>query len=140
MKNTTLNFCEVHKKRGRTKNTIKNTFTVNLKHKYILFPAAYIEQNKLQGKMLKWYIDSEKNAIGWKLLNENRELLINMNDYHYIKANKQRQYKFQIGSALSKLTLKHADKRHTGLEMNSYSCQYNGKYGGIIHYVILTDK
>lgn len=53
---------------SRIRGPLKHTASVNAKHGYISFSISYIRDKNLDGSFIKFYGDTQKKAIGWKLL------------------------------------------------------------------------
>lgn len=137
MRDTTFNFESVKKVNAKRKDLQSHGFSVSLRHKYIYFPLSYVEDNNLEGKMIKWFVDRDKKALGWKILSEQKELLCDLAGYISIKRHKNR-FLFSIGRILSLLNLKDTTSTFKNLKVNSHTDHTNSVYNGIIHYVLLT--
>ena len=132
-----FNFESVKKHNAKRKLLKEKGITVSIKYKYIYFPASYIENNKLEGKLLKWVIDSEKKLLGWKLSGENnKELLEEVSEYIRVKKT-SKVFKFSIGRVIKALNIRESVPDFKNLKVEEYHESRDCIYGGIIRYVKL---
>lgn len=132
-----FNFEPVKKVNAKRKSDCKRGFSVNFKYQYIYFPLSYVEKNNLEGQMIKWFVDVEKKALGWKVLHENHEsLLEDLKEYIKI-TRKNNQFRFQIGRVLHTFNFKDTNLKFKDLEVNEYTDTCNSHYNGKIHYLLL---
>lgn len=115
----------------------KRGFTVNLKHGIITFPKSYIVDNGLDGKYLKWFIDVEKKALGWKILATESDLK-ELEDYIRIKSIPSNGiYQMSIKRVLNTFHFADTNVTFKDLEVQKYLSKSNFYNDGVLHYVQL---
>ena len=118
------------------KSQRKKGFTINVKYGLITFPKSYIIDNVLEKKYIKWYIDVGKKALGWKILEIEKDLS-SLTDYIQLKASPSNgQYKMSIRRLLKAFNFKDMNVSFKNLEYEKYIGRLED---GTIHYLLLNN-
>ena len=78
---------------SRVKRLMRHTATINGKHGYIRFSLDYIRDSSLNNTFIKFYADTGKKAIAWKILREKN--LEDLNGYRHLVVRKQKIGKYE---------------------------------------------
>lgn len=121
------------------KEARKRGVTVNLKHGYIVFPKAYIIDNGLDGRYLKWFVDIEKKALGWRILEKERSLDALQDYFQLKKVPSTGVYQLSIRRVLNAFNFSDTNATFSDLEVGTYISKQEYFNDGTLHYVMLTD-
>ena len=128
-------FREVEKK---VKSHRKRGFNINTRYGSLTFPKSYVEDNTLDGKYIKWFLDVDRKAFGWKILGESKEeMLPDLKGYIQVKKQPSTGvYQFQVKRVLNTFQFKE-EVCFKDLEVQRYVNNHDSFYNGTIHYLIL---
>ena len=113
------------KKQNTVAKKESHTVTINAKHSIMMFSTAYVRDNNIRNKYIKFYADTTKKAIAWKIVHEtNLSDLAGMRKLkgheQITSAGKSVSYSLGIKSLLKSLNLK-STKTFKKLEVKKYA-------------------
>jgi len=115
----------------------KKGFTVNVKYGYIVFPKEYVRDNALDGGYIKWFLDTENNALGWKILKDASGLNA-LKDVVQIKLSKStKSYRIGISALLKMFNFSKSILGFKDLEVHTYLSKQEFFNDGTLHYLSL---
>lgn len=109
--------------------------TVSKKYGFITFSKKYVEQRGLYGKFIKFYADTDKNIIAWRVFTTGG--LDDIKNYRQLKKNEYDLYKFSISSIINSLKLK--DESYKGLIVKQYNTTYSHLEGVVSYDYVKVD-
>lgn len=98
MKKENFNFIPFKRAKGEADARSPGDVTVNTKYGSITFSPSYLRDSGLEGKFIKFYVDVDKKALAWKVLEENS--VEGLKDYRHVKKQKSGVCQLFIGSIL----------------------------------------
>jgi len=123
---------------AQRKEARKRGFSINVKYGYITFPKAYVRDNNLDGKCIKWFLDRTKRALGWKILEKEHSLQA-LEDYKLVKPLPTGTYQLHIKELLNMFDFTDTNVCFKDLEVNKYLSKQEFFNDGTIHYLTLDD-
>ena len=135
MKEATFNFepiavANLNKKQHRQKGV-----TVNVKHGTITFSKRYVEENNLDQKYLKFFVDIKKYALGWTIIKQT-SFFTELKEYKQLKLSSANIYLMSVATALKQFKFSKNVKTFKGLTVKKYNCTYIAQQTNI-YYVTL---
>jgi hypothetical protein len=107
--------------------------SINVKHRIIEFNKAYVDDRNVDGKLIKFYVDTDKKAIAWKFFEKGS--LDDLKQYRLIKIRKSGNMRFSITGILSTLKLPKENYKHIEPKEYKYT---GGTLEGVIKYDYVT--
>ena len=128
---------EPYKVAAAKKESKKHFFFVSVKHGYITFPKSYIEEHKLNGRYIRWYLDTGRRALGWKILEKESDLS-SLEEYFQLKpVPSSGIYHFAIRRLLTLFNFSDKNICFKDLEDQKYLSKTEFFNDGTIHYLLL---